>query len=65
MGKIIVQYIIPALILLPFLWWAVSKWYLKVFPRSIKNQQAIDRATTKYESQLSKTSNKPSTKEEA
>lgn len=52
MGKLIIEFVIPALIVLPFVWWAVRKWYLWCFPSSIKRQKELNKATAKYEKSL-------------
>lgn len=52
MGKYIVMYVIPALILLPLAWWGVRQWYLHGFKHTVKSRKEINKATKKYERDL-------------
>lgn len=54
MAKILFEFMIPAAILLPVSWWFVRKWYLKLFPATVKRQNELKRASAKYEKQLKK-----------
>lgn len=52
MGKYLVQYAIPAIILSVAAYRLVKWWYLKVFPKHVKEHNKINKATQKYERDL-------------
>lgn len=52
MGKYIIQYGLPALIILPAIMWSVRLWYTKHYGKQVKAQVKLHRATAKYEKQL-------------
>lgn len=52
MGKLLIEFIIPAALLLGLLWLVLKMWYFKWFPRIIKNHNKLNAATAKYDRQL-------------
>ena len=54
MSRIIVQYLIPLLVLLPTAVWAARKWYVKCFKYNVRNQLEYNKATATYEKMLFK-----------
>lgn len=54
MGKLIIQYVVPTLILLPLAWYLALKWYVKCFKYNVRNQLEYDKATATYEKMLFK-----------
>jgi len=54
MGKYILQYVIPAAILLPLAWVMAKRWFLKRFPKSVNEHIKIVKASEKYDEKLGK-----------
>lgn len=52
MGKYIVQYALPAIIILPLLWYTAYKYYTKYWGKHVKAQKNVEAATVKYEKGL-------------
>lgn len=63
MGRYIIQYVLPALVLLPALWWAARTWYVKRYGNQVKAQLKVRKQTAKYEAQLGMKKKSPTTKE--
>lgn len=60
MGKYILQYVLPAFVVLPTLWWGVRRWYVKRYGKTVDQQVAVKKATAKYDKKLG--INQPTTK---
>lgn len=52
MGKYIVMYVLPAMILLPAIWLGVGYWYRNKYGSVVKTQIKTRKATKKYEDML-------------
>lgn len=54
MGKYLIQYFVPATILLILVVWGAREYYLRQFPKVIKNHIKVEKAHQKYEKRLKK-----------
>lgn len=52
MGKYFIQYGVPALILLPLIYWVVRKWYVKRFGAHVEAQLEVNAKTAEYNREL-------------
>lgn len=52
MGKYLVQYGIPLLILLPLVWWLVRSWYVKRYGKVVDDQLELRGKHREYTDKL-------------
>ena len=52
MGKFVIQYLIPMMVLLPLVWLGIRRLYVKMYGRQVDEQLQVRKATDEYNQRL-------------
>ena len=51
-GKILFEFILPAMAVSAIVWWATKKWFINWFGKSVDTKIKLDKVSKKYDKKL-------------
>lgn len=54
MGKLLIEFGVPAVLLVGTVWWLLRQWYVRYFGQRIRAYKEVRKASKKYDKEIQK-----------